>query len=63
MAALTSPDNVASATVVINNPEQTDGAYVIAITQVAPVGAQVAVEYNGVRIYEETVAAGTGTEG
>lgn len=63
MAVLTSPDGVASATVVVNNAEQTDGAYVIAITQVAPAGQQIAVEYNGVRIYEDVAAGGTGSEG
>lgn len=63
MANLTSPDGIASATVVVNNPEQTDGAYVIAITAVGPAGQQVAVEYNGTRIYEGTAQGGSGTQG
>lgn len=62
MATITSPDTIASATVVMQNQES-DGAYVIQISGVAPVGSHVAVEYNGVRIYEDNAAAGSGTEG
>ena len=63
MAVITSPDGVTAVTVTIQNPEQTDGAYPITITQITPAGQQVAIEYNGVRIYEGPAAGGSGTEG
>lgn len=62
MAVITSPDAIVSATVVVANQEG-DGAYPIQITSVTPTGQHVAIEYNGVRIYEENAASGSGTEG
>jgi hypothetical protein len=62
-ANLTSPDGEFSVTVTVQNPESTDGAYPIQITAAAPAGQQTAVEWNGIRIYEDTAAGGTGTEG
>ncbi len=62
MAALTSPDGIVSATVVVGNQEA-DGVYPIQITQLAPTGQPIAIEVNGVRVYEETANGGTGSEG
>ena len=62
MAVITSPDAVFSATVVAQN-EEADGTYVIQISSATPAGQHFAVEYNGVRIYEDNAAAGSGTEG
>ncbi len=62
MANLTSPDGVVTATVVIANQEP-NGAYPIQITAVTPQGQQIAVEYNGVRVYDEITENGTGSEG
>ena len=62
MANLTSPDGVLAATVVIGSAES-DGVYPIQITAVTPQGQQIAIEYNGVRVYEDTSENGTGSEG
>jgi len=62
MSVISSPDGIVSVTVVVANQES-DGVYPITITQITPTGQQVAVEYNGVRIYEGPAAPGTGTEG
>ncbi len=62
MAALTSPDGVVAATVVIANQEG-DGSYPIQITALTPSGQHIAIELNGVRIYEENASNGSGTEG
>lgn len=62
MAVITSPDNVVSATINAQNAEA-DGTYIIQISSVTPVGQHFAVEYNGVRIYENNAAAGSGSEG
>ena len=62
MAVVTSPDNILSATVTVGNAEP-DGVYPITITQVTPAGQQFAIEYNGVRVYDDAAGAGTGSEG
>jgi hypothetical protein len=62
MAVITSPDTICSATVTLGNQEQ-DGTYPILISTVTPTGQHFAIEYNGVRIYEDNAAAGSGTEG
>jgi hypothetical protein len=62
MAVITSPDAILSVTVTVANQEQ-DGTYPITITSVTPTGQHFAIEYNGVRIYEDNAAAGTGSEG
>jgi hypothetical protein len=62
MAVLTSPDAILSVTVTVGNQEA-DGTYPILISTVTPAGQHFAVEYNGVRIYEDNAAPGTGSEG
>ena len=62
MAVITSPDGIVSATVVVGNAEA-DGVYPIQITQITPAGQAVAVEYNGVRVFEGPSNGGSGTEG
>lgn len=62
MAVITSPDSVVSVTVVVGNQEQ-DGTYPITISSVTPAGQHFAIEYNGVRVYEDNASAGSGTEG
>lgn len=62
MAVITSPDGVVSVTATVGNQEA-DGTYPIMIASVTPAGQHFAVEYNGVRIYEDNAGGGTGTEG
>ena len=62
MAVITSPDTIVSATVVVGNQES-DGSYPIKITTVTPVGQPIAIEWNGVRVYQDNAAGGTGSEG
>lgn len=62
MAVITSPDSVVSVTVVVGNQEG-DGSYPITISSVTPTGQHFAIEYNGVRVYEDNAGGGTGSEG
>jgi hypothetical protein len=62
MAIITSPDGILSVTVTVQNQEQ-DGSYPITITSVTPAGQHFALEYNGVRVYEENAGGGSGSEG
>jgi hypothetical protein len=62
MAQISSPDSVVSVTVTVGNAEA-DGVYPITITSVTPSGQAFAIEYNGVRVYEDVAAGGDGSEG
>lgn len=62
-ATLTSPDGVFTITITVPNAEAIDGAYPVQLSGATPTGQQVAVEWNGTRIYEDVASAGTGTEG
>ena len=62
MANISSTDGVVTATVVVGNIEP-DGVYPIQVTAVTPVGQQIAIEYNGVRVYDDTAQGGSGSEG
>lgn len=59
MAVITSPDTVCNVTVTVTQDPK--GMYIVAISQVTPVGVPLAVEFGGRRVYEGNAAVDSGS--